>query len=123
VGRKYYFFGETQAGVGWEKHAWKTHQEGVNREGADETPTETQTIGGISRIRHKDAAIGLDSVDVHMSGDPCVVTAEIPDGKGTVVQYVERYSAGGRFLGSYAVPWHKEADGCLVSEKPRRIYY
>ena len=129
MGRKYFIFGYGQAGRAWENHAWKVHQEGVNREGAEETPTEAQVVYNpqgerMARVRHVDAAVGLDSQDVHMSGDPCVVVAENPDGKGNVYQHVERYSSdGGRFIGSYVVKWSRTADGQLTSEKPRRIWY
>lgn len=128
MSKRYFFFGETQAGVGWEKHAWKVHQEGVNRDGADQTPTEAQVAINdhgerVARVRHRDAAIGLDSQDVHMGGDRCVTTAEVPDGRGGITQYVERYSDGGKFIGTYAVQWNKEANGRHVSEKPRRVFY
>ena len=124
MSRRYFFFGETQAGVGWEKHAWKVHQEGVNREGAEKTPTEVQRAGGGERVRHLDAAIGLDSQDCHMGGDRVVTVAEIPDpATGDITQYVERYSDSGRFMGSYAIPWQKWGDGNHVSGKPRRIFY
>lgn len=122
MSKKYFIFGFNR-GDNWEEHAWKTHQEGVNRDGAEETPTEVQTVGSTSRTRHLDAAVGLDSQDVHMSGDPCVVVAENPDGKGRVIQTVERYSQSGKFLGTYEVEWNKTADGRLTSEKPRRVFY
>src|SRR5215475_1406890 len=117
VGRKYFIFGFNR-GDNFEEHAWKTRWEGVNREGAEQTPTKAQISYDQEgrevnrRVRHLDAAVGLDSRDVHMSGDPCVVVAEIPDGKGTVTQYVERYSTSGKFLGSYAVDWNKTAEDC-----------
>ena len=122
MSKRYFIFGFNR-GDNWEEHAWKTRWEGVNRDGAEETPTEVQTVGKISRTRHLDAAVGLDSQDVHMSGDPCVVVAENPDGKGRVIQTVERYSQAGKFLGTYEVEWIRTADGCLTSEKPRRVFY
>ena len=122
MSKRYFIFGFNR-GDNWEEHAWKVHHEGVNREGAEETPTEVQVAGSGRRVRHLDAAIGLDSQDVHMSGDPCVVTAEIPDGKGDVTHYFERYSESGKFLGSYALDWKKTADSRQVSGKPRRIFY
>ena len=122
MSKKYFIFGFNR-GDNWEEHAWKTRWEGVNRDGAEDTPTEVQTVGKISRNRHVDAAVGLDSQDVHMSGDPCVVVAENPDGKGRVIQTVERYSQSGKFLGTYEVEWNRTADGCLTSEKPRRVFY
>ena len=127
MSKKYFIFGFNRED-NFEEHAWKTRWEGVNRDGAEQTPTEAQVVYNpqgerIARVRHQDAAVGLDSVDVHMSGDPCVVVAEIPDGKGTVTQYVERYSTSGKFLGSYAVPWRKTDRDTLTSEKPRRIWY
>ena len=122
MSKKYFVFGFNR-GDNWEEHAWKTRWEGVNRDGAEQTPTEVQTVGSISRTRHQDAAVGLDSQDVHMSGDPCVVVAENPDGKGRVIQTVERYSQSGKFLGTYEVEWNKTAEGCLTSEKPRRVFY
>ena|SRR5215469_5996693 len=126
--KRYFFFGETQAGTGWEKHAWKVHQEGVNREGADQTPVEAQVTRNdqgqqVSRVRHRDAAIGLDSQDVHMGGDRCVTTAEIPDGKGGVTQYVERYSDDGRFAGSFEVHWEKTGDRTHTLTTKRRVFY
>ena len=128
MSKKYFIFGFNQAGRAWENHAWKVHQEGVNREGAEETPTEAQVVYNpqgerIARVRHQDAAVGLDSQDVHMSGDPCVVVAENPDGKGNVYQQVERYSQSGKFIGSYVVKWSKTDKDTLTSEKPRRIFY
>jgi hypothetical protein len=123
VSKKYFFFGETQAGAGWEKHAWKVQQEGVNREGAEETPTEVQTAGGKSRVRHLDAAIGLDSQDVHYDGDRVVVVSENPDGRGDIFQHFERYSDSGKFLGSYVGRWEKVAEGRHVLARTRRIFY
>lgn len=127
-GKRFFFFGETQAGVGWEKHAWQVHQEGVNREGADQTPTEAQVTYNdrgerVARVRHRDAAIGLDSQDVHMAGDRCVTTAEIPDGKGGVTQYVERYDDAGKFSGSYEVRWEKTGPRTHTLASKRRVYY
>ena len=127
MSKKYFIFGFNR-GDNFEEHAWKTRWEGVNREGAEDTPTEAQVVYNpqgerISRVRHQDAAVGLDSVDVHMSGDPCVVVAENPDGKGNVYQQVERYSQSGKFIGSYVVKWSKTDKDCLTSEKPRRIFY
>lgn len=110
-------------------HALQVKREGVNREGAEETSTEaqvTQNAQGnrVSRVKHRDAAIGLDSEDVHMSGDRAVVVAEIPDGKtGDLHQYVERYSDDGRFIGSYVVPWYKTGEGRHYKGMPRRIHY
>ena len=121
VSKKYFFFGNGQAGTSWEQHAWKVQQEGIAREGALETPTEEQVVGGKRRVRHKDAAIGLDSMDAHMSGDPVVTTAEIPDGKGGITQYVERYSTSGKFIGSYEVQWEKVAEGRHILARTKRI--
>lgn len=110
-------------------HALKVRREGVNREGAEDCPTEaqvTQNAQGnrVARVRHKDPAIGLDSEDVHMSGDRAVVVAEIPDPKtGDIHQYCERYSDSGKFIGSYVVPWHKTGDGQHTKGSARRIHY
>ena len=122
MSKRYFIFGFNR-GDNWEEHAWKVHQEGVNREGAEETPTEVQVAGSGRRVRHLDAAIGLDSQDCHMSGDKVVTTAEIPNGKGDIMQYVERYSDSGKFIGSYGIPWLKMADGRHVSGMPKRIFY
>ena len=110
-------------------HALEVKREGVNREGAENTPTEAQVTTNaqgnrVARVKHRDPAIGLDTEDVHMGGDRCVVTAEIPDAKtGDLVQYVERYSDSGRFIGSYAVPWYKIGIGKHEKGAPRRITY
>lgn len=110
-------------------HALQVKRDGVNRDGAEDTPTEAQVTYNdqgqrVARVKHRDAAIGLDSEDVHMSGDRAVVVAEIPDGKtGDVHQYVERYSDDGRFIGSYVVPWYKTGEGRHYKGVARRIHY
>lgn len=110
-------------------HALQVRQDGVNREGAFDTPSEAQVVTNaqgnrVARVRQVDPAIGLDSEDVHMSGDRCVVVAEIPDPKtGDLVQYVERYSDSGARIGSYAVPWHKIGPGRHEKGSPKRIFY
>lgn len=113
----------------WIDHALQVRADGVNREGAEDCPTEAQVTynaqgNRVARVKHKDPAIGLDSEDVHMSGDRAVVVAEIPDPKtGDINQFVERYSDGGSFLGSYVVPWYKTGEGRHTKGSPRRIYY
>jgi len=126
VGRKYFIFGFNR-GDNFEEHAWKTRWEGVNREGAEDTPTEEQVVYNpqgerISRIRHKDAAIGLDTQDVHLSGDRVVITDEVPDGKGDIVAVGHRYSDSGKFIGSYEFYWEKVAENHQVLARRRRTF-
>jgi hypothetical protein len=125
MGKSYYFFGQTQAGVQWEKHAWDVQQKGVDRSGADQTSADTQVVYNQEgretgrRRTHRDAAIGIDSTDAHMGGDRVVVEAEIPDGKGDITQVVHRYSDSGR-ISSYEVQWVKVAEGRHVLARTRR---
>lgn len=109
-------------------HALQIQREGVCREGVENTQSTAQVTKNaqgnrVGRVIQQDSAIGLDSVDVHMSGDRCVVTAEIPQSNGDIVQYIERYSDGGKFIGSYEVPWRKIGEGKHEKDKPRRIWY
>lgn len=110
-------------------HALQVRREGVNREGAEACPTEAQVTynaqgNRVARVKHRDPAIGLDSEDVHMSGDRAVVVAEIPDPTtGDICQYVERYSDSGKRIGSYVVPWLKVGEGRHQKGSPKRIYY
>ena len=127
MGRKFYVSG-FKGDDPWVDHALKTRREGVNRDGAEETPVENQVVyspGGrrIVRPQHQDAAVGMDSEDVHMGGDRCVVVAENPTRGGDLIQTVERYDGSGKFVGSYEVPWHKIGQGRHQKGTPRRIYY
>lgn len=129
MARKAFFVSGFRGDDRFVDHALQVKKDGVNRDGADQTPTEAQvTVNAqgnrVARVKHRDPAIGLDSEDVHMSGDRAVVVAEIPDPKtGDLTQYVERYSDSGRFIGSYAVPWRKIGDGKHEKGSPKRIYY
>lgn len=105
-------------------HALEIQERGVVREGWEQTPTEAQVVGSKRRVRHKDAAIGLDSTDVHMGNDRVVVEAEIPDPKsGDITQVVHRYSDAGRYSGSYSVVWEKTAEGRHTLARTKRIFY
>ena len=126
---KQFFVSGFKGDDGFVDHALRVKREGVNRDGAEDCPTEAQVTKNeqgnrVARVRHRDPAIGLDSEDVHMSGDRCVVTAEIPDPRtGDIHQFVERYSAGGKFIGSYDLPWYKTGEGRHTKGTARRIYY
>jgi hypothetical protein len=108
-------------------HALEVRREGVIREGVDDVPVETQEVMGRRRLRRVDAAIGLDSEDVHMGGDRVVVRAETPEIKGgkatgDILQVVDRYSDSGAYLGSYQIRWEKVAPGRHVLASKRRIF-
>lgn len=76
----------------------------------------------------QDAAIGLDTEDVHFAGDRAVTRAEVPvfeGGRptGDIDQIIDRYSDGGKFLGSYTVRWEKTGEGRHTIARNRRIFY
>jgi hypothetical protein len=129
MARKAFFVSGFKGDDSWVDHALQVKREGVCRDGAEDTPTEAQVTTNaqgnrVARVKHKDPAIGLDSEDVHMGGDRCVVTAEIPDpASGDLRQYIERYSDSGRFIGSFVVPWYKVGEGRHQKGTPRRINY
>lgn len=108
-------------------HALDVKAQGVIREGADQTGSEWQSAGR-GRVRQRDAAIGLDTEDVHMGGDRVVTRAETPvitggRATGDIEQVVDRFSDSGKYLGSYAVTWEKTGDGRHVIARNRRVYY
>jgi len=123
VSKRYFIFGFNR-GDNWEEHAWKVHQEGVDREGADQMPSEAQVVGKRVRVHTPGAAIGLDTQDVHMGGDRVVVVAENPDRRtGDVDVTVERYSDSGRFLGTYRSTWERDGRGRQILSRTRRVFY
>ena len=121
MGKRYFIFGFNR-GDNWEEHAWRTHWDGVNREGVDSLPSEAQVVGDRTRVRTPNSAIGLDSQDVHMGGDLVVVEAETPDGKGGIIQTVHRYSDSGRFIGTYESQWDQTGRGQHTLRRTRRIF-
>ncbi len=109
-------------------HALEVREQGVIREGSDQTGSDWQQAGSKGRIRQRDAAIGLDTEDVHMSGDRVVTRAEVPvitggRATGDIEQVVDRFSDSGKYLGTYAVTWEKTGDGRHVIARNRRVYY
>lgn len=127
MGRKYFTF-DWNRGDNFEEHAWKVQQEGVNREGADRTVSEAQIVGDKRRVRQKDAAIGLDTRDVHHRGDKVVISDEVPEIKGgkrtgDVLSYGHRYSDSGKLLETREYRWIKVGDGKHVLAGSRRVSY
>jgi hypothetical protein len=127
MGRKFFVSG-FKGDDRFVEHALEVREQGVIREGADRTGSDWQQAGAKGRVRQRDAAIGLDTEDVHMGGDRVVTRAEVPvivAGKptGGVEQVVDRYSDSGAYLGSYAVRWEKTGEGRHVIAGKRRIYY
>ena len=116
----------------WTTHAAQVHEQGVQHERVGDIPVEEQKVSVVqpdgsvatkSRLRRQDASIGLESQDLHMSGDRVVVTHEeaVP-GTGDINMYVDRYSDSGKRIGSYMVPWYKTGDGQHRKGTPRRIF-
>lgn len=107
-------------------HALEVREQGVIRDGWDQTGSDYQSSGGKGRVRQRDAAIGLDTEDVHMGGDRVVTRAETPEivrGKptGDVLQVVDRYSDSGKYIGSYEIRWEKTGEGQHTITGHRRV--
>lgn len=127
MGRVFYFSGYRGEDA-FVDHADEVRQQGVEREGWDKTGSEAQIVGPKRRVRQKDAAIGLDTQDVHMGGDRVVTRAELPEFKGgrptgNIEQVVDRYSDSGHYIGSYVVRWEKNGEGRHVNAGKRRVWY
>jgi hypothetical protein len=117
MGRKFYVSGYRD---GFIDHALEVRRAGVDREGVERTAAEAEVVDTIrgprNRVRQKDSAIGLDTEDVHMGGDPCVTVGEYPEivgGRptGDVLQYVARYDDARNYIGTYEVRWGKTERG------------
>jgi hypothetical protein len=126
MGRKFYVSG-FKGDDPYVDHAEEVRREGVIRDGWDKTGSEWQATGR-GRVRQRDAAIGLDTEDVHMGGDRVVTRAEVPEivgGKpsGDIEQVVDRYSDSGAYLGTYLVRWAKAGEGRHVIAGKRRVFY
>lgn len=127
MGRKFYVSG-FKGDDRFVTDALAVREAGVIREGWDRTGSDYQSAGGKGRVRNRDAAVGLDSEDVHMGGDRAVVRAEVPEilgGRptGDVLQVVDRYSDGGKCLGSYEIRWSKTGERSHTITSKRRVYY
>jgi hypothetical protein len=126
MGRQFFVSG-FKGGDAYIDHANEVGRQGVEREGWDKTGSEAQVAGDKRRVRVKDAAIGLDTYDVHMSGDLAVVRAETPEIKGgratgDVLQVVDRYDDAHNYLGSYEVRWEKTGERTHTLASRRRIF-
>lgn len=109
-------------------HALEVQEQGVIREGWDQTGSDWQQAGGKGRVRQRDAAIGLDTEDVHMGGDRVVTRGEVPviqggRATGDIDQIVDRYSDSGDYIGTYAVRWEKTGEGRHTITGKRRVFY
>jgi hypothetical protein len=127
MSRKAYYISGFKGDDRFVDHALEVREQGVIREGADQTGSEWQSAGR-GRVRQHDAAIGLDTEDVHMGGDRVVTRAETPEivsgrATGDVLQVVDRYDDSGKFTGSYEVRWTKTARGTHVISGNRRVFY
>jgi hypothetical protein len=127
MGRKFFVSG-FKGGSAYIDHANEVQEQGVEREGWDKTGSDWQSQGGKGRVRARDAAVGLDTYDVHMGGDLAVVRAETPEivgGKptGDVLQVVDRYDDAHNYLGSYEVRWEKTDERTHRLSSKRRIFY
>lgn len=127
MGRKFFISG-FKGGDPWIDHALEVREQGVIREGWDQTGSEWQEQGGKGRVRQRDAAVGLDTEDVHMGGDRVVTRAETPEivrGRptGDLLQVVDRYSDSGKYMGTFEVRWAKTGAGRHVIAGSRRVTY
>lgn len=117
MGGKVYGFSDA-----WARHADMVNREGIDREGVNDTERVGQTIGKKSRMMRKDAAIGLESVDVHHGGDRVVIDVESPQKNGDIIVRGQRYDDNSRFRGTMEYRWVKVAEGKHVLEGSRRVY-
>lgn len=127
MSKKYFIF-DWNRGDGWEEHVSRIREGGVIREGVENTTAEAQVVHNkkgerVARVRQADAAIGLDSEDVHMGGDRVVVEAELPSRGGDVTQVVHRYSDSGKYIGSYEAVWEKTDSKIHTLTRKRRVFY
>jgi hypothetical protein len=130
------FFSFSQA---WQRHERQIRREGgIIREGVDRLEVEAQEIRDgedapddpekvvKSRLRKKDAAIGLESGLMMHGGLETTILAEVPEivgGKPTG-DILTQYVAWGQDdkPRTYEVRWHKVRDGSHVADRPRRIF-
>lgn len=127
MGRKFFISG-FKGGDPYIDHALEVREQGVIRDGWDQTGSDYQSVGGKGRVRQRDAAIGLDTEDVHMGGDRVVTRAETPEivrGRptGDIIQVVDRFSDSGKYIGSYEVRWAKTAEGQHTITGHRRVFH
>jgi hypothetical protein len=127
VSKKYFIF-DWNRGDNWEEHVTQVREGGVIREGTENTIAEAQVVQNKhgerrARVRQRDAAIGLDSEDVHMGGDRVVIEAELPQSSGDVTVVGHRYSDSGKFLGTYEFGWDKTDSKIHTLARKRRVFY
>lgn len=124
----------------WQRHDAQIRREGgIIREGIEQLPQEAQEIRDgedspfddpervvKSRLRKKDAAIGLEGGLVTHGGLEVTVIAEVPEIKGgkPTGDIITQYVAWGQDdkPRTYEVRWRKEGEGHHVAERARRIF-
>jgi hypothetical protein len=129
MGRKFFVSGYRD---GFVDHALEVRERGVDREGVERTVAEAEVVDTIrgprSRVRQRDCAVGLDTEDVHMGGDPCVTRGEHPEfvgGRptGAIIQLVDRYDDARNYIGSYEIKWEKTGARSHAIASKRRVFH
>ena len=119
MGKSQFFMSGFKGDDPWVDNEMLVRERGVVRDGAMQQPTEVQGVQGkkIRTIR-KNASLGLEGRDIHISGTRVTTLGEVPDGKGGVTWYGQAENGG-----TFKQHWEQTKDGRMEpSEKPRRTY-
>ena len=102
-------------------HRWRSEEDRFSESGKADLVEVPLGDTGKTRLKYKDAAIGVEDTVHHYAGDRINTLKEVPTGDGSIDVYMQRWGDDGSSRGTYVQRWEKIGEGVHRAQKARRI--